>query len=249
MLEEFLFQVEVNKIADNSNNMFELLGKEKELMEQISSSLNIHLVTQLSRYKAGDSLREEIVEIHNQINSTNVNKKIAENYLINKAELALILAGQGLYDDANNLLPQLDAPFPKDLQVLYAMAKISDKAGNPQRASEAALRLLDLLENKQSINTISVWGDHLSQVNLGMLLLDLHMPEKAANIFNHALKICPNDPSLLSLLADSYKLCHQDEAVAETYRTLVSLKPDNLRLSARIFKFFRTYWRMGKKSE
>ena len=228
LLEEYLFQVEINKIAGNSHNITELLEKEKEITEQIYLALNNQLASQISQFQKGKSLSKEFAEIREQISNPKGNDSCSENNSKNQAESALILAGQGFYDDANKLLPDPDAPLPDDIQVLYAIAKISDKSGNHRRSIDAAARIMDLLDQKQPINTISVWGDHLSLVNLGTMLLELHMPEHAARILSHALKTCPNDASILSLLADSYKLSRQHEAAAEILNALVFLNPNNL---------------------
>ena len=227
-LEEYLFQVEVNKITGNSHNVTELLEKEKEITAQISSDLNNHLASQISQYHKGKSLSKEFAEIREQISNPNDNASSLENKSRNQAELALILAGQGFYDDANKLLPHPDAPLTDDLQILYAIAKISEKSGNHHRSIDAAARMMDLLDKKELINSISVWGDHLSLVSLGMMLLELHLPEHAAHICNHALKICPNDASIICLLANSYKQSHQDDVAAELLNALVFLNPNNL---------------------
>ena len=228
LLAENLFQVEVNKIAGNSHHLSELLEKEKEITEQISTALSNHHASQISQFQKGKSNNHELSEIREQITHPKVHGSSSEINSMNQAELALILADQGFYDDANKLLPHPETPLPNDPQILYSIAKISDKSGNHPRAIEAAARIIDLLEDKHPIHTISVWGDHLSLVNLGTLLLDLHMPEQATRIFNHALKICPNDATLLKLLADSYKFSHKDQDAAEILRALVSLNPKNL---------------------
>jgi tetratricopeptide (TPR) repeat protein len=228
LLEEYLFQDEVKKIAGNYHKITELLEKEKEIFGNISSDLNNHLVSQISQFNKEKSLNKQFTEIRDQISNPKSNIYTTENNPRNQAELALILAGQGLHDDANMLLPHPDAPLPDDLQILYAIAKVSDILGNIQRSIDAAMQILILLDQKQPINAIPVWGDHLSLVNLGTMLLELKMPEHAIRILNQALKTCPNDATILSLLADSYKRSHQDEAAAEIFNALVFLNPNNL---------------------
>jgi len=228
LLEEYLFQVEVNKIAGNSHNISELLEIEKEITGQISSALTNHLASHISQFQKGKVLSKEFAEIREYITETKGNDSISENKSVNHAELALILAVQGFYEDANKLLPHPGSPLPDNLQILYAIAKISEISGNHHRSIDAATRIMNLLDQKQLINTISVWGDHLSLVNLGTMLLELHMPDHAAYIFNQAVKTCPNDASILSLLADSYKLSQQDEAAAEILNALVLLNPSNV---------------------
>jgi tetratricopeptide (TPR) repeat protein len=227
-LAENLFQIEVNKIAGKSHNLSELLDKEKEIIQFASSSLINHYTSQISKIQKGRFLTQEISEIREQIIRPNGHNSSQNKISINQAELALILANQGLYDDANQLLPHPETSLPDDPHILYSIAKISEKSGNRTRASEATARIMDLLEHKDLNSSISVWGDHLSLVNLGTLLLDLHMSEHASNILDRASKTCPNDATILKLLADSYKYSHKDQEAADILRSLISLYPDNL---------------------
>lgn len=227
-LAENLFQVEINKIAGKSHNLSELLEKEREITEHLSAGLINHYATQVTQLHKCKSLNHELSTIRDQIIHPNGHPLSSNNISMNQAELALTLADQGFYDEAYQMLPLPEAPLPDDPQILYSIAKISDKLGNLQRANEAATRIMDLLDQKYINRTISVWGDQFSLVNLGTLFLDLHMPEQASRIFDLAVKKCPNDATLLKLFAESNKLSHKDQEAAEILRTLVSLNPNNL---------------------
>src|SRR4030066_1646476 len=223
-----LFQIEINKITGKYHDLSVLLNNEKDLTHNLSSGLVNHYASHITKYQKGKSFTQELSAIRDQIIHLNGYNTSSGKISANKAELALILLDHGYEDEANQMLPQPEAPLPDDLMVLYAIAKISDKSGNHRRASESADRIMDILRQNSAIGAVSVWGDHLSLINIGKLLLGLHQPENASHIFNLALITCPNDSTLLQLLADSYKSSHQDQEAVEILRTLVSLNPANM---------------------
>ena len=234
-LAEDLFLVEAYKVAGKNHNLPELLANEKEITQIVSAGLINHYASQITQVQKGKSFTHELSEIRDQVIQLNGHHPSSEIISPNQAELALLLANQGFVDEANQLLPNPDAPLSDNPDILYAIATISESSGNHQRASEAVIRLMDILQQKPSIGAIPIWGDYLSQVNLGKLLLDMHKPDQAAYIFNHSLKTCPNDMTLLKLLADGYRLSHQDQEAAESLSALVSLNPaemDHRRLFA-----------------
>jgi hypothetical protein len=196
LLAENLFQVEVNKIAGKSHNLSELLDTEEEITKQLYSDLNNHHASQVSKFQKGKPFIEELTEIREQLTQPNGHKTSSKRNSVRQAKLALILANQGFSEDANQLLPQLGTPLPDDPQILYSIAKVSQLSGNNQRAAEAAALLLERIAQKQLNQTIDVWGDYLSLINLGTLFMDLHMPEQASCIFELSVKKCPNDSSL-----------------------------------------------------
>jgi tetratricopeptide (TPR) repeat protein len=228
LLAENLFQIEINKIAGKTHNLTELLETEKVIKDQIYASINNHYVATFSQSHQGKALHEELFELREQITRQNTPEFSSIQRSINQAEFALLLADQGFYEDAIQYLPPHDAPLPDDLRILYSIAKISEKSGNHSHAMDAAARIIELFDHRHPTSLFPVWGDYFSLINLGKLLFDLHKPEHASIIFEHSLKICPNDVTLLELLADSYKQSHKDEQVPEILKILKSLKPDNL---------------------
>ena len=228
LLAENLFQVEVNKIAGKSHNLSELLDTEEEITKQLYADLNNHHVSQVSKFHKGKPFIEELTEIREQFTQPNGHKTSSKRNPVPQAKLALILANQGFSEDANQLLPQPGTPLPEDPQILYSIAKVSQLSGNNQRAAEAAALLLERIAQKQLNQTIDVWGDYLSLINLGTLFMDLHMPEQASCIFELSVKKCPNDSSLLKLLADSYKYAHKGPQAIETLKAIVSLNSNNM---------------------
>jgi tetratricopeptide (TPR) repeat protein len=145
-----------------------------------------------------------------------------------QAELASILADQGLVDEARKLLPEEAEILPEDAETLFAIAKVALLDGDEKRSWLAASRLLTLLDEKSALHKTMVWGVGLSLTNLGRLLLAIHKTSEAAQVLEHALQICPNEASLLKLLAQAYQSAHLDQKVAQTLHTLVSLNPDDL---------------------
>lgn len=227
-LAETLFQVEINKIAGKFSNLPGLLANEKDITQYVSVGFINHYASQITKHQTDKLHTDELSSLRDQIIQPSSHNLPSEKYSVDQAELALTLANQGRLDEANQLLPQPESPLPDDPIILFAIANISEKTGNQQRARVAADRIMDILDHKSPLYTVPVWGDNLSLVNLGTLLLDLHQPENAARIFNLALQTCPNDASLLKLLADSYKSSHKDLEVAEILRALVSLNPGNV---------------------
>ena len=215
LLAENLFQIEINKIAGKSHNLTELLETEKGIKDQIYASINNHYVATFSQFHQGKALHKELFELREQITRQNYPEFSSIQRSINQAEFALLLAEQGFYEDAIQYLPPHDAPLPDDLRILYSIAKISEKSGNHSHAMDAAARIIELFDHRHPTSLFPVWGDYFSLINLGKLLFDLHKPEHASKIFEHSLRVCPNDVTLLELLADSYKQSHKDEQVPE----------------------------------
>jgi tetratricopeptide (TPR) repeat protein len=229
LLSENLFQVEVNKIAGKSYDLPKLLEIEVEISDYISASLSNYHVLQVSQFQKGKSFTEELSETREQLNNMKGQKTFSQNNaIIHEAELALIMADHGYFDDANLLLPNPNAPLPTDPHLLFSISKVSQQAGNLSRAVETAKLTMDILDQDQQIHLIPVWGDYLSLTNLGRLLIDLHMTDQASRILKLASQKCPNDSSVLKLLADSYKYSHKDHEAADILKALVSLHPNNL---------------------
>jgi tetratricopeptide (TPR) repeat protein len=228
LLAENLFQVEVNKIAGKSHDLPKLLEVEKEITDYVSASLNNYHVLQVSQFQKGKAFTDELSEIREEINHLKGQKTSSLNNAIHEAELALIMADHGYFNDANLLLPQPEGPLPNDPHILYSIAKVSQKSGNFSRAVEATTLIMDILNQDHQIQLISVWGDYLSLINLVNLLIDLHMPDQASRILQLALQKCPNDPTILRLLAESYRYSNKDPEAADILTALVSLHPTNL---------------------
>ena len=228
LLAENLFQIEITKIAGKSHTIPELLENEKEINDRLSSSLNSHYVTTFSQFHQGKTLNQELSKIRELFTHSENPEPSQKHSPIYQAEFALLLADQGFYEDAKQLLPPPEAPLPDDLRILYSIAKIYEKSGNHPRANEAAARLIDLFDHRHPTSSFSVWGDYFSLINLSNLLLEFHLPEQASIILEHALLICPNHALLLENLAESYRQSHKDQQVAETLKVLTSLHPDNI---------------------
>ena len=227
-LVENIFQIEIYKIAGRSHDLAELLEIEKVIKDRIFSSLNNHYVATFSQTHQGKSLNQELSKQREQFTHPINSEASSIHHSINQAEFALLLADQGFYEDATQLLPAQDAPPPDDLRILYSIAKIAAKSGDPSLAHATAVRIMELFDHRHPTSLFSVWGDYFSLINLGKLLLDLRMPEQAAIIFEHAIRICPNDATLLELLADSYQQSHKDQQVTEIRKVLTSLYPENM---------------------
>ena len=227
-LADNIFQIEIHKIAGRSQDLSELLETEKVINDRVFSSLNNHYVTIYSQTHQGKTLNQELSKQREQFTRPTDPEACSIHHSINQAEFALLLADQGFYEDATQLLPDQDAVPPDDLRILYSIAKIAAKSGDPTRAHAAAARIMDLFDHRHPTSLFSVWGDYFSLFNLGKLLMDLQMPDQAAMIFEHAIRICPNDATLLEFLAESYHQSHQDQQVAEIRKVLTSLYPENV---------------------
>ncbi len=227
-LADNIFQIEVLEIADNSQNLPDLLSDEYTNIQNLYTGLVNHFIVQKSRCENEKSTSQVLSDIcEKAIQTTRLNFP-TDKYSTKQAELALTLSNQGLFDEAFKLLPDPEEPLPNDIDILYAIAKLSFQSGNQLRSWSAASRILELLDQESAIDEIAIWGDNLSQVNLGKLLLELHKPTQASRVFEIALQICPNDATLLKLLADSYKSSHSDQEAADTLRGLLSLNPEQL---------------------
>ena len=227
-LAETLFQVELHKIAGKPHILPRLLNNEKELTNQMSAGLVNHYLYQATRFLPEKSLNHALLAVHDQVIYLTDHALSLGKSSSHQAKLALLLSDQGLTDEVNQLMPPPEAPLPSDPDVLYTMAKIANKDGNHRRASDAVALILEILDRDPSTYSIDVWGDHLSLVNLGNLLLDLHKPESASQILNLALHTCPNDASILKLSADSYTSSHKDKEAAGVLQALISLDPQNM---------------------
>ncbi len=226
-LAENLFQIEVHEIAGATQTLPELLDDEKEITHHLSNCLINHYASRVAKYRTDKFITAELSKICDQILHPIGLSGHLDKFSPDQAELALILAEQGFQDTASQLLPPPGDNLPKDPEILYSIAMLSEKAEDDQRAIEAATRIVELLDQKPSIYTLPVWGDHLSLVNLGKLLLELHKADQASHIFELALETCPNEASILILLADSYKSTQKEQEATEILRTLVSLNPTN----------------------
>ena len=227
-LAENLFQVELNRIIGNDQYIPALLANEKEITQNVSLGLATHYASQITKHKSEKLSTHELSTIKDQLTQSTDYKNTLGKFSTKKSQLAIILANQGLLDEANELIPALDAPLPDEPDILYAVAVIADKVGNYQRANEAATKIVSILEQKASFYSIPVWGDYLSQVNLGKLLLHLNKPEDASRILHLAAQTCPNDASLLKILAEGYKYSQNFQQEADSMRALISLSPGNL---------------------
>jgi len=227
-LADHLFQIEAREMADKSQNLPDLLSDEYTIIQKLYTHLVNHFIVQKSGCQNENSTTQVLSDICEKVIQTTRLNFSTDKQSSKPAELALSLSDQGLYDEAIKLLPDPEEPLPDDVVILYAIAKLSFQSGFQQRSWSAASRLLELLNQESAIDEVAIWGDNLSQVNLGKLLLDLHKPTEAARVFEVALQTCPNDANLLKMLADSYKSSHLDQEAAETHRVLVSLNPEQL---------------------
>jgi tetratricopeptide (TPR) repeat protein len=227
-LADNIFQIEVRRIADKSQNLTDLLSDECGIIQNLYTDLVNHFVVGKSGSQIENSSTQNLSDIWEKaIHTTKLNFS-TNNNLTKQAELALTLSNQGLFDQAVLLLPDPVEPLPDDVDLLYAIAKLSFQSGNQQRSSSAASRILELLNQESVIDEVPIWGEYFSQINLGKLLLDLHKPSEASRVFEAALQICPNDANLLKMLAESYQSSHSDQEASETLRVLVSLNPEHL---------------------
>jgi len=228
LLAENIFQIEVNKISGKESARRDCLAIENKNINNMSSAIINHYASQLSDYQNDQSFTKELSALHNQMIQSAILERSNENFSLSRAESALILVDQGHIEEAVQLLPPLASPLPDAPYLLYAIARISKATNDHQRACQAVNRIIDLLDHQLTNYTIPVWGDQFSLVNLGRLLLELHKPDEAVRIFNLATQTCPNDASLLNLLAESQESARNGNEAAETLRELVSLYPEEM---------------------
>ena len=227
-LADILFQIEVRKMADKSQNLPDLLSDESRIIQDLYTDINNHFVIRKSGSPIENCSTQELSDIcEKAIQTTRLNFSTNKNST-RQPELALTLANQGLFDEAVQLLPDPLEPLPDDVDLLYAIAKCSYQSGNQPRSSSAASRIVELLSQASAIDEVPIWGEYFSMVNLGKLLLDLHKPSEASHVLETALQICPNDANLLKMLAESYRSSHLDQEAAQTLRVRLSLYPEHL---------------------
>jgi tetratricopeptide (TPR) repeat protein len=225
LLAENLFQIEVRRISSNPPYLNELIADEYTITQDLYTDLINNFIAQNSS-QIEKSSNQSISDILEKAIQTTKLYLSTEKYSTKQAELAQTLTNQGLFEEANLLLPQLEEPLPDDIDILYSIAKLAFQTGNQQRSWSAASRLIEILNNGFTLAEVPIWGNYLSLVNLGTLLLDLHKPIDASRLFVLALQTCPNDKNILKMLADCYKSSHLDQQATETLRILVSLNPE-----------------------
>jgi len=227
-LAEIIFQVKVRGLAESTDNLPDLLTDEYTHIQNLYTDLVNHYMVQKFGCQNEFSTTQVISDIcEKAIRATEINFS-TDKYSTKQAELALTLSNHGLFDEAVKLLPDPEEPLPDNVDILYAIAKLSVQSGNLQRSWTSASRILELLSQESIIDEGAIWGDNFSLVNLGKLLLDLHKSTEASHVFEAALQICPNDADLLNLLADSYRSSHLDKEAAEILCVLVSLNPEHM---------------------
>jgi Flp pilus assembly protein TadD/AraC-like DNA-binding protein len=227
-LAEFLFQIDVREFASKSQDLADLITAENTLTQNLYIDLVNQSVIHKSRYQTKKLSTQDLSDNFGKLIQLSGIIQAQNNYSGRSADFDLTLANQGLIEKAKKLLPRSDEPLPDDIEILYAIAELSLQIGNHQRSLSAASRITELLDHAFEGDDIPIWGEGFSQVNFGILLLDLHKPADASHMFELALHTCPNDASLLKLLADSYISSHLDQLAAETLHQLVSLNPDHL---------------------
>ena len=227
-LSENLFRIEARRISDDQVVSGEILEQEKALSQELYATLLQHQVSLSAKYTPDNFTHGEfpqLVQTNLQFTKSSGDNGISPS---NKAALVLSLAEAGLYDKAQELLPAEQESFPHEIELLYAISRVSLDTGNQVRASEAVTHLLSLCQDQPGLEGVPVWGDHLSLVNLGKILGDLKKPEAASKVFETALKTCPSDPTLLQLLAESYSHARKYAQMANTLLVLISLNPADL---------------------
>jgi tetratricopeptide (TPR) repeat protein len=227
-LTEILFQIRLRELTGNSDVPADLISLEGSLSHNLYTNLAGRVLSHSAKGLAGNSsvtdlsiTGEKAIHISGFSLPCNYNSP-------RQAELALIHSQQGFIDEAFNLLPPPTEPLPDNVDILYAIARIEFESGNLQRSEAAASRLMELLDQGASIGDVPVWGEYFSQVNLGKLLLDIHKPTEAARVLEFALRVCPNDFTLLKLVAESYKSSRQDQLACDAFHALVSLNPSEI---------------------
>ncbi len=222
-LAEILFQINLREITGSMDLPGHLISAENALAHSLYTSLATQILSHTSKALAGTS--QAPILSANSDNTIHVSGFTLPTHISSarQAELALALHSRGHNEEANNLLPQPSEPLPDDLDMLYAIARLSFDGGNLECSERAASRLMELLNQDASIGEVPVWGKYFSQVNLGKLLLDLHKPAEAVLALEFALRTCPNDADLIVMLAKSYQSSHQDQLASEAFNALVSL--------------------------
>jgi predicted Zn-dependent protease len=227
-LAEILFEIEVRSTAGKPDELADLLSTENMLCQNLYADLMNRSVTQKSRFEIEKTSSQGILDIYEKVIQLSGFSQSQNKYSPIQAKFALTLSDQGLIDEANKLLPHSEESLPDDIDLLFAIAKLSLQSGDAQRSWNAAARINVLLDQNPALVDVSVWGEHFSLVNFGKLLLDLYKPAEAARFFELALQTCPNDAGLLTMLAESYKAAHLDEQAAETLHVLVALNPERM---------------------
>ncbi len=227
-LAEILFQIKVRQIAGNSNLPVDLVSAERILFHSLSTSLAGQILSHDSTTLSGNGISLGSLDFGEQ--AVQISKlTLPPNHTpVEQAELALMLFRIGCIEKASELLPQPTGQLPDDVNILYAISCIAFHTGDQQLAVLAASRILELLDHQVSIASVPVWGEYLSQVNLGVLLNNLQKPVEASRVFEFALRTCPDDTRLLKMLAQSYQAAHQDQLACETLHALVSLNPQEV---------------------
>lgn len=224
-LAEIRFQIKVRQIAGCSSLPANLISAERTLFHCLATSLAGEILSHdFSSLSKKDELPGSLDFGKQAVQISNLT--LPPNHTsVQQAELALALCRLGRVEEASELLPQPTGHLPDDVNILYAISRIAFNIGDRQLALSAASRIMELLDHNVSIATVPVWGEYLSHVNLGILLDDLQKPVEASRIFEFALRTCPDDSSLLKMLAHSYQAAHQDQLACETLHTLVALNP------------------------
>ncbi len=225
---EDIFQLEIREIAGKSSEFSKLLKDEISAGQNLYSDAIIHSIYHLSSLPAEPAPGSHNAEVYGQDIDLATQHLSEVVPLPELAKLALALAHQGRLEEANQLLPSPDKPLPEDGTLLFAMASVSFLAGNLQQSQSIADKLIDLMHHGLQANSLEVFGDGLSLVNLGKLLLELHKPMEACLLFEYALQTSPNDAGILQLLAQAYMISHQDRIATEILNILVSLFPADL---------------------
>jgi len=227
-LSEILFEVELNRIAGNYLSISDLLAAEKKLSQTIPLSIITHCASHQSIHGDKELVNHELLSLRDQlIYLTNYDEKEkgSDPYM---ADLALTFSDHGLESEAIELLPDVDSLARHDLNSLYAIAVLSMKMRDGQRARDAVELIAEMIDQEACLDTIPVWDDHLSMVNLANLLLSLGESGRASHILELALRTCPADIALLGLLAKAYNDTHKVREAAMAFTLLVSLDPETL---------------------
>jgi tetratricopeptide (TPR) repeat protein len=227
LLNEISFYGEIYKNTGQANRLAKLLSLENQLIQGVSAELLCQTIirrpngAQEGNQVPGSSTDDqETTQIFKLITS-------AEQHAVVSAKLALNLSEQGRVNEARDIFSFQDDPLPDDVDILYAIAKIAYMNKDLPRAEAAALHIMEKLNQDADFNEISIWGEYLSLINLGNLLLNLHHPSEAIHVLEHALSVCPNDAELLSMLATSYQSANKPQQAASTFQALASLFPAN----------------------
>jgi tetratricopeptide (TPR) repeat protein len=227
-LADVMLQIQLREYASSPDELYSL----RSIQEKLSHTLYADLLCRTllpGDPESGDYQRineyqtriGDKLEIFRQIMPLAGSAKI-------EAQVAVKLNQQGQLEITPQFLPDSDEQLPDQPESLYATALLSLRSGDLQRSNNAATRLIKLVGYERKVDEVPVWGEFLSLVNLGKLLVNLGRADEASQIFELAVQQCPNDPTLLELLAGSYQACNQGVKAAEIYGILVSLEPRNL---------------------